>query len=46
MTDIQRTHSLGISMVNKCGKNACTKEEGGDVLELDFGQKLDILRGE
>ena len=33
-------------MVNKCGKNLCTKEEKRDVLELDFGQTLDILREE
>ena len=39
-------HSLGISVANKCGKNLCTKEEKGDILELHFGQKLDILREE
>ena len=38
-------HSLRISVVNKCGKNLCTKEER-DILELDFGQTPDILRGE
>ena len=30
-------HSLGISAVNKCGRNACVKEEERYVLELDFG---------
>ena len=25
-------------------KNACTKEEERDILELDFGKTLDILR--
>ena len=39
-------HSLGISAVNKCGRNACTKEEERDMLELDFGQTPDILREE
>ena len=39
-------HSLGISMVNKCGKNLTTKEEERDILELDFGQTPDILREE
>ena len=38
-------HSLGISMVNKCGKNQCTKEER-DTIELDFGPTSDILRKE
>ena len=38
-------HSLGISAVNKCGKSLCTKEER-DILELDFGATLDILREE
>ena len=38
-------HSLGISMVNKCGKSLCTKEER-DILELDFGPTPDILREE
>ena len=38
-------HSLGISMVNKCGKNHCMIEER-DTLELDFGQTMDILREE
>ena len=27
-------HSLGISMINKCGKKPCTKEEEKDILEL------------
>ena len=27
-------HSLGISTVNKCGKNLCTKEEERDILEI------------
>ena len=39
-------HSLGISVVNKCRKNLTTKEEERDILELDFGQTLDILREE
>ena len=39
-------HSLGISTVNKCGKNQSTKEEERDILELDFCQTLDILREE
>ena len=38
-------HSLGISTVNKYGKNPCTIEER-DILELDFGQTPDILREE
>ena len=36
-------HSLGISTLNKYGKNPCTIEER-DTLELDFGQTPDILR--
>ena len=36
-------HSIGISAVNKCGKNLCTKEER-DKSDLDFGQTPDILR--
>ena len=39
-------HSLGISRVNKCRRNACTKEKERDMLELAFGQTLDILRQE
>ena len=39
-------HSLGISAVNKCGKNPCTKEEERYILELDFGQMSDILKEE
>ena len=39
-------HSLGISMVNKCGKNPCTKVEERHILELDFGQTSEILREE
>ena len=39
-------HSLGITVVNKCGKNPTTKEEGRDILESDFGQIPDILREE
>ena len=39
-------HSSGISAENKSGKNACTKEEERDILGLDFGQTLDILREE
>ena len=38
-------HGLGISAVNKCGKNLCTKEER-DIIELDFGPTSDILREE
>ena len=38
-------HSLGISTVNKCGKNLCTKEER-DILHLDFGPTPDVLREE
>ena len=39
-------HSLGVSAVNKYGKNPCTKEEERDILELDFGQMSDILKEE
>ena len=39
-------HTLGISTVNKYGKNPCTKEEEGDILELDFGQTPDVLKEE
>ena len=39
-------HSLGIIVVNKCGRNPGTKEEERDILELDFSQTLDILREE
>ena len=39
-------HSLGISAINKCGKNPCAKEEERDILELDFGQMSDTLREE
>ena len=42
----KNNHSLGISAVNKCRRNACTKEEERVVLELDFGQTPDILREE
>ena len=46
MIDIQGNyHSLGISAVNKHGKNQCTKEER-DTLETDFSQTPDILREE
>ena len=38
--------SLGISAVNKCRRNACTKEEERDMFKLDFGQTPDILRKE
>ena len=37
-------HSLEISTVNKSRRNACTKEEKRDILELDFDQTPDILR--
>ena len=36
-------HSLGISAVNKCRRNACTREEERDMLKLDFGQTWEIL---
>ena len=36
-------HSLGISAVNKHGKNLGIKEEK-DLVELDFGPTPDILR--
>ena len=42
----KKYHSLGISTVNKCRKNPCTKEEERDILELDFGQMPDILKEE
>ena len=38
-------HSLSISAVNKYRKSLCIKEEK-DMLELDFGQMLDILKEE
>ena len=38
-------HSLGISAVNKCGKNLGTNEER-DITELDFGPTPDILKEE
>ena len=41
----KNNHSLGISVVNKGGRNACTREER-DILELDIGHTLDILREE
>ena len=42
----QNYHSLGVSTVNKSRKNDCTKEEERDILELDFGHTLAILREE
>ena len=42
---LKNYHSLGISAVNKYGKNPCTIE-GRDTLELYFGQRADILREE
>ena len=42
---IKNYHSLGISIVNKCGKNPCTIEER-DILELDFGHIPELLRKE
>ena len=36
-------HSLRVSAVDKYRKNACTKEEERDILELYFGQTPDIL---
>ena len=41
----KNSHSLGISAVNKCGKNLSTKEER-NLIELDFGQTPDILKEE
>ena len=38
-------HSLGISTVNKSGKNLCLKEER-DIIELEFGPTPDILKEE
>ena len=38
-------NNLGISTVNKCGKNQCTKEER-NMIELDFGATSAILREE
>ena len=42
---LKNYHSLGISTVNKYGKNPCMLEER-DTLELDFSQTLYILREE
>ena len=39
-------HSLGISAVNKYGKNPGTKEEEREILGLDFGQMPDIPKEE
>ena len=39
-------HILGINLVKKCRKNPTTREEERDILELDFGQTLDILKEE
>ena len=44
--DSKNYHSLGMNAVNKCGKNLTSKEDERDILELDFGQTLDILREE
>ena len=41
---LKHYHSLGISAVNKCGKNLGTKEER-NIIELDFGPSPDILKG-
>ena len=41
-----RHHSFGISVVNKCRRNACTKEEERHMLELDFDHTSVILREE
>ena len=38
-------HNLGISMVNKCVNNACTKEEERDMLELDFVSDTRHIKG-
>ena len=37
-------HSLSISVVNKCRKTPCRKEEERDMLELDFGHTPYILK--
>ena len=42
----KNSHNLGISTVNRCGKNLCAKEVERDILQLDFGQTLNILREE
>ena len=43
----KNNHSLNLSPVNKYRKSLCTKEEEEkDMLGLDFGQMLDILREE
>ena len=39
-------HSLGISAVNICRKNPCTKEEESNIVELDFGQMPHIPKVE
>ena len=41
----QNYHSIGISTVNKCGKNLGLKEER-DIVELDFGPTPNILKEE
>ena len=46
MTDIPKNyHSVGISTVNKCGKNLSAKE-ARDIIELDCGPTPDKLREE
>ena len=42
----KKYHSLSTSAVNKCTKTSCTKEEERDILELDFGHVLDVLKEE
>ena len=43
MTDmLKNNNSLGISAVNKCGKNLGLKEER-ELIELDFGPTPDTL---
>ena len=39
-------NNFSVNTVNKCRKTPCTKEEEKDMLELDFGHMLDILKEE
>ena len=38
-------HSLEISRVNKCGSNACTKEEERDMLRVRFWSDTGHIKG-
>ena len=38
-------HSLGISPVNKCRKNPCTKEEERDILKFRFQSNARHTKG-